>query len=96
MCRIGPPDLVGRVAPTAGRRHDRIEVLPQVGVLRYEAMHRDGAIIEHPAEQLLADCRKAKRAVFTLQLDAQPGRGFQPTPDGSDGGQLIAWNSCRR
>jgi hypothetical protein len=31
-----------------------------------------------------------------LQLDAQPGRGFQPTPDGSDGGQLIAWNSCRR
>src|SRR5262249_48863573 len=89
VCWVGPPDVVGRVAPPTRRRHDRVEVLPQVGVLRYEAMYRDGAIVELPAEQLLADRRNAKRAVFALQLDRQPGRGLQPAPDVSDGRQLI-------
>jgi len=86
MCRIGLPEVGGSIAAAAGRRHDRIEVLPQVGVRRDEAMHRDGAIDERPAEQLIAEWRNAERPVFLSLLDAQPGRGFQPAPDSRDSG----------
>src|SRR5215468_157261 len=71
MCGVGPPDVDGSIAPTAGRRHHRIEVLPQAGVFRREAMHRDGVIVDTPVEQFLAQCRNAKRAAFMSLLGTQ-------------------------
>ena len=98
MCRIGPPDAAVGIAPAACRRHDGIEVLPQVGVCRYPTTHSCGVIVDRPVEQLFASRQKSqpaefwnpKRSVFAL-LDAQPSRGMQPNRSGSGGGRFIAW-----
>ena len=97
MCRIGLPDADVGVAPSACRPHDRIEVLPQVGVCGYPSMHCHDVIVERPVKQLFASRQESqpaefwnpKRAVFAL-LDAQPGRGMQPDRNGSGDGRLIA------
>jgi hypothetical protein len=90
MCRIGLPDASVSVAPAACRRHHGIKVLPQVGVCRYATIRRQGAIVERQVEQLFAEYRNVKRVVSVSLLDAQAGRGLQPTPNRGDGRRLIA------
>lgn len=83
--------MVGRIGPPASRRHDPIEVLPQVRVHRREGMHCYGASLEIEVKQFLAECRNTKRTACVAQLNAQPGSRLQPRSQGRDRGQFIRW-----